>query len=135
MLSSFKRVPKGTSGGVSPIGTLASLAGAALVAGVAVLTHSFGWAPQISEPLGKVFLFITIGGMVGSLVDSALGATLQVIYYCPQCDLQTEKTPRHSCGTQTRYLRGVSWLNNDWVNAGCTLSAGVVGMLLAYYIN
>ena len=132
LLSSFKRVPKGTSGGVSLVGTLASLMGAALVAGVAVLTQSIGWAPHISQPLGDVFLFITIGGMVGSLVDSVLGATLQASYFCPQCDLQTEKTPRHSCGTETTYLRGISWLNNDWVNAACTLSAGIIGMLLAF---
>jgi len=106
--------------------------GAALVAGVAVLTQSIGWAPHISQPLGEVFLFITIGGMVGSLVDSVLGATLQASYFCPQCDQQTEKTPRHSCGTETTYLRGISWLNNDWVNAACTLSAGIIGMLLAF---
>jgi len=133
LLSSFKSVPKGTSGGVSLIGSLASLAGSSLVAGVAILTQSLGWAPQISQPLGNVFLLITIGGLVGSLVDSALGATLQVIYYCPQCDQQTEKTPQHSCGTQTRYLRGVTWLNNDWVNLACTLSAGIAGMLLALF--
>jgi uncharacterized membrane protein len=135
LLSSLQRVPKGTSGGVSLVGTLASLAGSGFVAGIAVLTQSLGWAPQFSVSLGDVFLFITIGGLVGSLVDSALGATLQAIYYCPQCDQQTEKTPHHSCGTETRYLSGVSWLNNDWVNAACTLSAGMVGMLLAFFVN
>lgn len=135
LVGSFKRVPKGTSGGVSLVGTFASLVGAALVAGVAVLTQTLGWAPQLSVSLGDVFLFITIGGLVGSLVDSALGATLQVIYYCPQCDQQTEKSPHHGCDTETTYLRGITWLNNDWVNAACTLSAGIVGMLLAFFVN
>ena len=135
LLGSFKRVPKGTSGGVSLVGSLASLAGSALVAGVAVLTQSIGWAPQISVPLGRIFLIITIGGLIGSLVDSALGATLQVIYYCSQCDQQTERSPRHSCGSETVYLRGVPWLNNDWVNFACTLSAGLVGMLLTFFFN
>jgi len=130
LIGNFARVPKGTSGGVSLVGTLASLAGAAFVAGVAILTQIVEWAPQISKPMGRVFLFITVGGLVGSLVDSALGASLQVIYYCPQCKQQTEKSPHHSCGAQTVYQRGIPWLNNDWVNAACTLTAGFVGMLL-----
>lgn len=135
LMGNFKRVPKGTSGGVSLVGSLASLAGSGLVAGMAILTQFLGWAPHISESLEHQFLFITIAGMIGSIVDSTLGATLQVLYYCPHCNQQTEKSPRHSCGAKTTYLHGVPWLNNDWINAACTLSAGIVGMLLAYFVN
>jgi uncharacterized membrane protein len=76
-----------------------------------------------------VVIVITAGGLLGSLVDSLLGATLQAIYFCPACSKQTEKHPLHTCGAQTAHYRGLQWLNNDWVNFMCTLSGGLVGVL------
>jgi uncharacterized protein (TIGR00297 family) len=128
LLTTLKRVPQGTSGGVSLIGTLAALAGSALVAGMAVLVDQLGWAPAPGLPLLKVFVAITVGGLLGSLVDSLLGATLQALYFCPNCEKQTEKHPLHICGTQTVHQRGLTWLNNDWVNFICTLSAALIGL-------
>jgi uncharacterized protein (TIGR00297 family) len=130
LLTTLRRVPHGTSGGVSLVGTLAALAGSALVGGVAILAGSAGWVPQVTLPGLRVFEVITLAGVLGSLVDSLLGATIQAIYICPACDKLTEKHPTHTCGVQTVRARGLSWLNNDWVNAACTLSAGLVGMIL-----
>jgi len=45
-----------------------------------------------------------------------LGATVQAMYYCPLDRQETEKHPLHGCGTPTVRLRGLRWLNNDWVN-------------------
>ena len=70
---------------------------------------------------------ISLAGLLGSLADSALGATLQAIYTCPKCQKETERHPLHSCGSPTTLAHGLSWLNNDWVNITCTL----VGALLA----
>jgi uncharacterized protein (TIGR00297 family) len=134
LLTTFKRVPQGTSGGVSLAGSLAALAGSALVAGVAVLTTLAGWTPSGGLALTWQFVIIALGGWVGSFVDSLLGATLQAIYYCPVCDKETERHPEHVCGTGTTLKRGQSWMNNDWVNAACTLSAALVGVVLAVII-
>ncbi|MBW6467205.1 MAG: DUF92 domain-containing protein [Brevefilum sp.] len=130
LLTNFRRVPPGTSGAVSLVGSLAALAGSALVAGVAVLAGRAGWAPELGLRVWLVFVIITTGGFLGALVDSLLGATLQAIYYCPVCDKHTEKHPTHTCGAQTVRARGLPWLNNDWVNLACTLSAGLAGVLL-----
>lgn len=129
LLTTFKRVPKGTSGGVSGVGTAAALAGAGLVGGMAVLCTALGWAPASAIPPGMQLMIVTLGGFAGSLIDSCLGATVQAIYYCPTCERETERHPQHTCGTGTTLKRGWRWLNNDWVNLACTLSAGIIGLL------
>ena len=129
MLTNFRRVPAGSSGAVSLVGSLAALAGSALVGGMTVLVGRVGWAPEVGLPGWLVFVIIAAAGFLGSLVDSLLGATLQAIYTCPACGKYTEKHPTHACGAQTERARGLPWLNNDWVNLACTLSAGLAGMI------
>ena len=130
LVTNFRRVPKGTSGGVSLVGSLAAFCGSALVAGVAVLCNKLGWAPVGTPPLWLQFLVITVSGFFGAFVDSIMGATIQVIYSCPACHKETERHPLHTCGTPTIRKRGVPWINNDWVNTACTLSGGVLGIVL-----
>lgn len=130
LITSFKQVAKGTSGAVSLVGSLAAFCGSGLVAGLAVLVERAGWVPGSGLSSGRQLLLITLAGFIGALIDSYLGATLQSIYYCPRCDKETERHPFHVCGMKTKHLRGLLWMNNDWVNAACTLSAGLVGMIL-----
>ena len=133
LLTKFIRVPRGTSGAVSLVGTLVAVAGAALVASVAVLFSQAGLAPALSIQPAHQLLIITAAGWFGSLVDSFFGATIQVIYFCPVCEKGTERHPVHGCGTQTIRFRGLVWLNNDWVNAACTVSAGILGLILTLF--
>jgi uncharacterized membrane protein len=72
----------------------------------------------------------SLGGLLGSLFDSYLGATVQAIYRCPHCNKETEKHPLHTCGTKTVQVRGWSWLNNDMVNLGCAVMGAVTGIIL-----
>ena len=69
-----------------------------------------------------------IGGLAGSLCDSLLGATVQQIYYCDQCEKETEK--KFHCGQSTRPLRGWSWMNNDIVNFLSSLFGGGTAVLV-----
>ena len=131
LISTFRRVPKGSSGAISLVGTLASLGGSALIGVVAVFSMCLGWIPKSDMNLRETFAVITACGVAGALVDSFLGATVQAIYYCPDCAKETEQHPRHRCGTPTTHRRGLGWFNNDWVNGACTLSAGLLGLFLA----
>ena len=115
-----KRVEKGTSGGVSLFGTLASLLGASIIAlPAALFTDNWSLLPLIS-----------LAGLAGSLFDSLLGATVQAMYYCPTDDKETEKHPLHTCGTETVHIRGWKWLDNDWVNFACGAFGVMIALLL-----
>ena len=123
LITSWKQVERGTSGGISVYGTMAAAGGAGLIAVLAGFVRPSGnfWT---------VTGFAILGGLLGSLFDSFLGATVQAIYHCPHCDKETEKHPLHTCGTRTVQVRGWKWLNNDMVNVGCSVAGAIIGIIL-----
>ena len=123
LITTLKPVVRGTSGGISLVGTIASLGGAMFIALPAALM--WGGEFDISPDTDRVLHFglVALSGFLGSLIDSVLGATVQCIYHCAVCDKETERHPEHICGSRTTRLRGWRWLNNDWVNTFCALTA------------
>jgi uncharacterized protein (TIGR00297 family) len=117
---SFKPLPAGTSGGITLPGTLASLVGASFVTGVACFTG-------IRAAPGAVFL----GGVLGSLADSLVGATVQERRWCDGCSEATERRT-HTCGRPTRIVGGVPGARNDLVNVVCTLVGAAVAAAVAH---
>jgi uncharacterized protein (TIGR00297 family) len=126
LITNGKRVPAGTSGAISALGTLAALAGAALIAALAA------WLAGAVLDGARFIVIVTLAGVFGSFVDSLMGATVQAIYYCPQCKKETERYPLHTCGTATRFHRGWRWLNNDMVNF---LSSALGALLAALVVS
>ncbi|MCJ7512030.1 MAG: DUF92 domain-containing protein [Anaerolineales bacterium] len=120
LLTGGRIVPPGTSGGVTAAGLLASLAGAGLISALA----AWFWGRPALLGIGL------LAGMLGSLLDSLLGATAQAVYHCPACGVETEQHPRHTCGAATQRLRGLAWLGNDTVNLLCSLSGAVLAMTM-----
>jgi uncharacterized protein (TIGR00297 family) len=128
----FRQVPAGTSGGVSFPGTIASLAGAALMGIVAVAGWNNAWLalPDPGDNLARLLMIVVGCGFAGSLADSVLGATLQARYRCPACGETTESSV-HRCGTPTVLVRGIRWVTNDVVNITAIGLATALALWLA----
>jgi len=76
LITTFEKVPKGTNGGVSFIGLALSLIGG-LVIGVAYFMGILMSVSQVAPCQLLVILVGGLGGLLGSLLDSLIGATLQ----------------------------------------------------------
>jgi uncharacterized protein (TIGR00297 family) len=119
LVTTFRRVLPGTSGAVSTRGLVSATLGAL---GVALA----GW---FYEGTFLTVLLVTFCGVLGSLMDSLLGATLQGQFRCGTCDAVTEK--RIHCEGETERVSGWAWMNNDWVN-GLSI-AGATAVALGVY--
>jgi uncharacterized protein (TIGR00297 family) len=92
LITSGRTVPAGTSGGVTPLGMVATLAGAAWIAAV---TSLVGWTG-----LGVA---VASGGIAGALIDSILGALWQSRRRCPVCSTGTERAVHESTRCAARW--------------------------------
>jgi uncharacterized protein (TIGR00297 family) len=113
-----RRVPAGTSGGVTWLGTSASVAGASLVA---LGSLALGWPVRVA-------VAALVAGVIASIIDSLLGATVQARRWCRACSALTER-PVHDCGAVTHPAAGIRWLGNDAVNVACTLAGGLLAAI------
>ncbi len=139
LITTFKRVERGISGAVSLLGIAAAAAGSLVIALAAVLfiyLDSIYGGPVFAVPLGSVefILFIVIFGTIGALIDSLLGATVQVMYYCKKCKKETERV-EHKCGRKTQFYKGLKWFDNDVVNLVSSLAAGAVAFIVFVILN
>ena len=136
LMTTGQRVPVGTSGGVTTLGTMAALGGGLLI-GLAALVLDWAEAIWGSGPLNGGYLWLApigiLAGLAGSTFDSLLGATVQGIYYCSQCQKETEARI-HRCGQPARHLRGWRWLSNDLVNFGSSIVGSLMAGLLGWVV-
>jgi uncharacterized protein (TIGR00297 family) len=116
---SGKRVPAGTSGAITFVGSVAGIAGALFIAVVAALAN---WP--------VAFAAVALGGVAGALADSLLGGTLQARRWCDVCAKGTERVV-HNCGTTTRLAGGIAGLDNDSVNTICSGVGALVALILS----
>lgn len=99
----WRRVPRGTNGGVSWQGTVASGVGGFVIGSVYYLT-----GPEWSLSQLWVVVVGVVGGVIGSLIDSVIGAMLQaswldtvsgkVLKMAPKLEASKEERFRHVCG-------------------------------------
>ena len=126
-LLTFHRVPRGVSGGVSPLGTGMAAAGAAFIGVVFALENTYLHA----VPAGflEVAGLVALGGFAGALVDSVLGATVQAQYEGGGARLTELKVSE--AARPNRLVRGLRWVNNDAVNFLSCASVTAAAVLIA----
>jgi uncharacterized protein (TIGR00297 family) len=132
LITSGAPVSPGTNGGVSWAGTLASAAGGALVGAVFA---AFCFSPAGGAgagaggpvlPPGAAVAIGALSGLLGSLLDSVLGATVQYT----GLDERTGKVynrPDAVPGLALAKIGGLDWLSNHAVNF---VSATALAMLM-----
>ena len=118
---SLKEINQGISGGISVPGIFASIAGAFVIAAT-----SLPWTESNYQI--NIIIIITLAGFFGSIIDSIVGSSLQVKYKCVVCGIVTER--KSHCKSETVYLKGNKWINNDAVNFGAGISGGLFSVIL-----
>lgn len=128
LITTFEKVPVGTSGGVSIPGTSGAFIGSLFIC-LSAIAMQVEWLTEFG--LLQSMLLIGFSGLLASMVDSFFGATFQAQYYDPIREKVTERT--HSIApdgskVENRLIKGIALVNNDLVNTLCALS----GSLLAW---
>lgn len=115
-------VEPGLSGGVSVIGFLSGIAATVLFASfVLIIFDSVDW---------KIGLIIAGIGFLGNIIDSLLGALLQVKYR----ENETKPWSDLPSNTGQNERRGISFITNDRVNLITTAIGGILGVLASVFL-
>ena len=117
------RVAPGMSGGVTPLGFLGTLLASLAIGTMAALVAAVGGATPT-----EIVLVAVAGGFVGSVADSAVGATLQRKGVCVVCGRPTELYVH--CNEPTRRQSGLSRLDNNMVNLIATIAGAAASLAL-----
>ncbi|XP_055693631.1 transmembrane protein 19 [Lutzomyia longipalpis] len=123
LITTRKRVPRGTNGGVTPIGLLVSFLGGLAIGIGYYLTIIYSVDRAIllrSPPQWPLIIFGGIAGLFGSVIDSLIGATLQF-------SGQDEKghIVEHP-GKNVRHISGIRILDNHSVNLISSIVTGLI---------
>ena len=119
-----KKVGAGTSGGVSLLGEFMVISGS-LIIGILAFSFEFSLMPFFT-----IILITLFGGLIGSHVDSILGATVQSMNRCAVCGFITENNNHHDKPTES--FKGFRIIENNTVNFLSTLAGAstAVGILI-----
>lgn len=117
----WRNVPRGTNGGITYLGLFWSALGGAIISLGAILLDWIS-GTNISS-VGATIGFGSICGLIGSLMDSILGATVQASFY------DEEKKQIHSGGGDNKVtqITGYNWLTNAQVNLVSVLMTTLLG--------
>jgi uncharacterized protein (TIGR00297 family) len=124
-LLTLRTVTRGVSGGVSILGSGMAFCGALFIALLFALENlSRGIVPG---RFMRITVIVAVGGFLGSLLDSFLGATIQAQY---QGSVSLTELKTAEDGRPNRLARGLPFVNNDLVNfASCALATALAVLL------
>ena len=119
LITTWRQVRPGTSGGITLLGSTAGLAGAALMATFGLIHAGGNW---------WVFAGVWAAGVLSMFADSLMGATVQASFR--RADGAVTEEP----GGDAVLVRGISWITNPVVNLLATLVGAAVAGVLAVWM-
>ena len=125
----LRTVPHGTNGGMSILGTVASAMGGAFIGFVYWICSYF--LDTSDSPQYPMIIVGLLCGVLGSLIDSILGATLQASYYSKdrKCIVKTQQ--EISSDLSVELVCGIDFLSNEAVN----LVSILLTMIISFFIS
>lgn len=128
LITTFRKVPPGTNGGVSVLGLIAALMGGSIIGLTAFVIPTNSWMTKV------IILLISVAaGLLGSLVDSLLGATMQTTVYNAEMKKVVEVHGGSSLQSweagEKFIVLGYDWLDNNQVNLVSALITVLCTML------
>lgn len=134
--SPWRKVPKGTNGGVSVDGLAYGALGSALLTLVAGIAMYLAAPKEVMEM--KTAGLLVGAGLAGSIIDSILGALVQVTV----TDKRSGKVVEGAGGQRVKVLPngsrvqiGADWLTNNGVNFVMAALASLLAMGAAYELD
>lgn len=131
LITNFKPVRRGTNGGVTKTGLLAAIAAGSVVGLTFVIVGFFTTKCTTSVALKQLLVvpLSAIAGLLGSVIDSLLGATLQFSGFCSVRNKVVGKP-----GPTVKKISGISILDNNGVNLVSILLTTLLTSFACVYI-
>ncbi|ELP90860.1 hypothetical protein EIN_359430 [Entamoeba invadens IP1] len=120
LISTLKQVPAGTNGGVSSLGLTVGFLGSLLIGLVCSISFTFFCGVHPTSFL-LILFSVTLSGVLGNLLDSFLGSTLQYSGF----DTVTNCVVRQP-GENVKHISGRDVLGNSEINIITSSVAGLI---------
>ncbi|CAL1703086.1 unnamed protein product [Somion occarium] len=135
LITTLKTVPPGTNGGISKNGTFASLLGGFImgVTFTASLLIESSACRAVWYNVVPLIWWGTLAGVLGSMIDSLMGATIQETKYSTKTKkILTDESHVPQSSSDLRTVSGFNLLTNNQVNLlSSMLTATILGRLAA----
>lgn len=123
MITTFKPIKKGISGGVTGAGMLGGVLGSFFISISAIALIKF--LDHSIENLTLIFFSAFLAGIFGFILDSYFGALTQALYR----NLENQQLTENPKGNSV-LVRGFEWINNDTVNLLTTLISAAISAFI-----
>jgi uncharacterized protein (TIGR00297 family) len=124
----WRKVPAGTNGGITLWGTFWSALGGFFIGFGYVVTDYFSGIMVVPFHAVRLLLLGTVCGLVGSLIDSLLGATLQETFWDDDKKMVYHSDEKPNAA---KLLTGINLLNNEQVNlVSVALTTALGGLVI-----
>lgn len=130
LITTMKRVPKGTNGGISFIGTISSILGGFSI-GFSFFICSMIKDSNLAISTNQwiVILIATLSGLIGSLIDSLMGATIQYSGWDNDISKVVSRPSKN-----VKHISGLDILSNHSVNFLTSIIMSILTPIISFYL-